>query len=90
MTAVALCLIAYLQLEAAATHEALALLRHELLTQITDASGPWRSGGEWWSRVGEWKREEREIGLVSDGHLAIYRVFRDCDSGQWFMEGMYD
>jgi protein ImuB len=58
--------------------------------QVMDASGPWRSGGEWWSQTGEWKREEWDIGLVSDGHPAIYRVFQDCVSGRWFVEGMYD
>ena len=58
--------------------------------QVMDASGPWRSGGEWWSQAGEWKREEWDIGLVSDGHPAVYRVFQDCVSGQWFVEGMYD
>jgi protein ImuB len=58
--------------------------------QVTNASGPWRSGGEWWSQAGEWKREEWDIGLVSDGHPIVYRIFQDCGSGQWFVEGMYD
>ncbi|MGZ4874813.1 MAG: Y-family DNA polymerase [Candidatus Angelobacter sp.] len=58
--------------------------------QVKDASGPWRGRGEWWSRVGEWNREEWDIGLMSDGHPAIYRIFQDCGSGQWFVEGLYD
>ena len=58
--------------------------------QVRDASGPWRSGSEWWSQVGEWNREEWDIGLMRDGHPAIYRIFQDCGSGQWFVEGLYD
>jgi protein ImuB len=58
--------------------------------QVTDASGPWRSGGAWWSKCGEWKREEWDIGLVSDGRAVVCRIFKDCLSGQWFVEGMYD
>lgn len=58
--------------------------------RVRDASGPWRSGGEWWSRISEWKREEWDIGLVNEGHAVIYRIFQDCDSGQWFAEGRYD
>jgi protein ImuB len=58
--------------------------------QVIDASGPWRSGGEWWSQAGEWKREDWDIGLLSDGHPAIYRIFQDCSSSQWFAEGIYD
>ena len=44
MTAAALCLIAYLLLEAAATHEALGLLRHELLKEgnVADIPSPHR------------------------------------------------
>jgi protein ImuB len=58
--------------------------------QVMDASGPWRSGGTWWSQTGEWKREGWDIGLLSNGHPAIYRIFQDCGSGQWFVEGIYD
>jgi protein ImuB len=58
--------------------------------QVVDASGPWRSGGEWWSQIGEWRREEWDIGLASDGQPVVYRIFQDLGSGQWFVEGMYD
>lgn len=58
--------------------------------QVIDVSGPWRSGGEWWSQTAEWRREDWDIGLVSDCQPAIYRIFQDLGSGQWFVEGMYD
>jgi protein ImuB len=58
--------------------------------RVRDASGPWRSGGEWWCQVSQWKREDWDIGLVDGGQTVIYRIFQDYGSGQWFMEGMYD
>jgi protein ImuB len=58
--------------------------------RVTDASGPWRTGGDWWSQVSEWKREDWDIGLVDGGQAVIYRIFQDCISGQWFVEGIYD
>jgi hypothetical protein len=54
------------------------------------ASGPWRTGVEWWCQVSQWKREDWDIGLVDGGQTVIYRIFQDYGSGQWFMEGMYD
>jgi protein ImuB len=57
---------------------------------VKQASGPWQSSGEWWSKSSEWKRQEWDIGLVSDGRAAVYRIFQDCFSGQWFVEAMYD
>jgi len=28
--------------------------------------------------------------LNFDGSIALYRVFQDLRTGQWFVEGMYD
>jgi len=58
--------------------------------RVTCASGPWRSGGQWWDAAGEWLREEWDINLTLDGHMALYRIFRDLATRNWFVEGMYD
>lgn len=58
--------------------------------RVTNASGPWRSGGQWWDAAGEWQREEWDINLTLDGHTALYRIFRDLATRNWFVEGMYD
>lgn len=58
--------------------------------RVTQASGPWRNGGEWWDAAGEWMREEWDVNLALDGHTALYRIFRDLVTRSWFVEGMYD
>jgi protein ImuB len=58
--------------------------------RVTCASGPWRNGGQWWDAAGEWLREEWDINLTLDGHTALYRIFRDLATRNWFVEGMYD
>jgi protein ImuB len=49
-------------------------------------AGPWRTSGAWWSEA-KWSRDEWDVAL-SDG--AAYRVFRDRDTDQWFVEGVVD
>ncbi len=49
---------------------------------IDEASGPWRSEGEWWRK--SWAREEWDI-AVSHALLRIYRA-----GERWFAEGVYD
>jgi len=58
--------------------------------RVTNASGPWRGGGQWWDVASEWQREEWDINLTVDGHTALYRIFRDLATRNWFVEGMYD
>jgi protein ImuB len=58
--------------------------------RVTCASGPWRSGGQWWDAAGEWLREEWDINLTIDGQPALYRIFRDLGTRKWFVEGIYD
>jgi protein ImuB len=53
---------------------------------VTQAAGPWRSSGGWWESV-RWNRDEWDVSL-SDG--AVCRLFRDRDSGVWFLEGVFD
>jgi protein ImuB len=59
-------------------------------TTVVQACGPWRSGGAWWEQSGHWEREEWDVALVRNGISGLYRVFRDLQSGRWFVEGMYD
>jgi protein ImuB len=58
--------------------------------RVTQASGPWKSAGEWWDFAGQWIREEWDVSLILDGHAALYRIFRDVATRCWFVEGMYD
>jgi protein ImuB len=58
--------------------------------KITQASGPWRSGGEWWSTRGAWQREEWDVEVAVSGGKSVYRIFREVQSGEWFVQGMYD
>jgi protein ImuB len=53
---------------------------------VVSGAGPWRSSGEWW-QVDAWSRDEWDVAL-SDG--ALYRIYRDRLSGDWFVEGRYD
>lgn len=58
--------------------------------RVAGASGPWRGEGEWWDAAGQWLREEWDINLTLDGCTALYRIFRDLTTRNWFVEGMYD
>lgn len=59
--------------------------------KILQIAGPWRSSGDWWrGSVGEnpsWNRDEYDLAL-SDG--ALYRLYLDRPSKNWFVEGVYD
>ena len=54
--------------------------------RIVERSGPWRTNGEWW-RPDSWDRDEWDV-VLSDG--ALYRVYRERETEQWFVEGEYD
>jgi protein ImuB len=60
------------------------------LAKVKRASGPWRASGDWWNRVAQWQRDEWDVEISVEGGIALYRVFRDARSGQWFVEGLYD
>ena len=61
-----------------------------LFGAITTVSGPWNSSGDWW-REDRWDREEWDIGIESrTNSLAMYRIYRDCASNRWFVDGVYD
>ena len=55
---------------------------------VEQSAGPWRSSGAWWDRTDRyWHRDEWDVAL-SDG--SVCRLFRDRDSGKWFLEGVVD
>ena len=54
--------------------------------EIIKTAGPWRSSGDWW-RPDAWDRDEWDLAL-SDG--ALYRLYYDLLTRQWFLEGCYD
>lgn len=53
---------------------------------VEQAAGPWRWSGGWWESA-HWNRDEWDVSL-SDG--VVCRLFRDRDSGAWFLEGVFD
>jgi protein ImuB len=66
--------------------------------RVEQCAGPWRTSGAWWEESpsalahrslggGGWDRDEWDVTL-NDG--ATYRVFRERDSDQWFLEGIVD
>jgi protein ImuB len=53
---------------------------------IVQASGPWRSSGEWWSDRA-WNRNEWDVALRNG---TVCRIFQDRTTDRWFLEGVYD
>jgi len=53
---------------------------------VVALAGPWRTTGEWWAET-EWARDEWDVGL-DDG--ALYRLYREHRTNDWFVEGVYD
>lgn len=54
--------------------------------EVREAAGPWRSSGAWWN-ADRWNRDEWDVAFA-DG--VVCRLFRDRDSGLWFMDGVGD
>ena len=74
--------------------------RHKVLAQ----AGPWRSGGDWWNES-SWVRDEWDVTLtenvkrahkthpfetIVNPEAAVYRIYFDLHTQQWFVEGVYD
>jgi protein ImuB len=60
--------------------------------QVVCASGPWRTSGDWW-RADVWAREEWDIAVTSAGSEqteVLCRIYRDLQSEEWFVQGVYD
>jgi protein ImuB len=75
----------------------------ELQGKVLWSAGPWRSSGDWWTEnakgesankdpVCPWHREEWDVALANgnSGRVALYCIYRDLASGQWFAEASYD
>ncbi len=54
--------------------------------RVVEMAGPWRSSGDWW-RSNAWSRDDWDVALT-DG--ALYRLWRDRQADEWFLEGRYD
>ena len=52
---------------------------------VTAASGPWRSGGEWWN-ARHWQREEWDVEVAG----CLLRIWEHTPNLRWFAEGIYD
>ena len=66
------------------------------------SAGPWRSSGDWWAEqptagvsgedANAWDREEWDVALSHEAgdNVALYRIYRDIDTGLWFADASYD
>ena len=64
--------------------------------KVVDVAGPWRTSGDWW-RDDRWARDEWDVSLESVGKnndganlRAVYRIYKELASGNWFIDGNYD
>lgn len=53
---------------------------------VIRSAGPWKTSGEWWASTA-WSREEWDVAL-EDG--ALYRIYQESKSGEWYVHGIYD
>ena len=54
--------------------------------KVIQCAGPWKTSGEWWARTA-WKREEWDVAL-DDG--ALYRIYQQMETHEWYVHGVYD
>ncbi len=68
--------------------------------KVVCLAGPWRTSGDWW-RSDFWARDEWDVGIESGAKVkapggqtgqsqVLYRIFRELQSKEWFVEGIYD
>ena len=58
--------------------------------KVVDVAGPWRTTGDWW-REDRWARDEWDVTVESKSKTsALYRIYRELESKNWFVEGNYD
>jgi protein ImuB len=58
--------------------------------KVVDVAGPWRTTGDWW-RDDRWARDEWDVTIESKTKTtALYRIYRELESKNWFVEGNYD
>jgi protein ImuB len=60
---------------------------------VVALAGPWRTSGEWWTEH-PWSREEWDVALrlktAKQEQFVLYRVYRDLQKNDWFVEASYD
>jgi len=49
-------------------------------------AGPWKTSGDWWTTA-SWTREEWDVAL-DDG--ALYRIYQESATHEWFVHAVYD
>jgi protein ImuB len=56
-------------------------------------AGPWRTSGDWWTEHA-WSREEWDVALSlkakNKEDFVLYRLYRDGEKNEWFIEASYD
>jgi protein ImuB len=57
--------------------------------KVVDLAGPWRTSGDWW-RDDRWARDEWDVTLERLGRQTLYRIYRELQSENWFVDGNYD
>jgi protein ImuB len=67
--------------------------------KVVRLGGPWRTTGDWW-REDRWARDEWDVTVEKSAVISpmltslplqvIYRIYRELNSGSWFVEGVYD
>jgi protein ImuB len=60
--------------------------------KVIRASGPWRTSGDWW-RPDVWARDEWDIAVadpIPKQSDVLCRIYRDLQSEEWFLAGIYD
>lgn len=53
---------------------------------VLEAAGPWKISGEWWT-IAPWVREEWDVAL-DDG--ALYRIYCEIPTREWYVHSVYD
>ena len=59
--------------------------------KVICASGPWRTSGDWW-RPDVWARDEWDIAVADSMPKqsdVLCRIYRDVQSDDWFVAGIY-
>ena len=60
---------------------------------VVALAGPWRTSGDWWTEHA-WSREEWDVALSlkskAKEDFVLYRLFRDNERNEWFVEAAYD
>ena len=54
--------------------------------EVVEAAGPWRMSGNWWTDA-PWSRDEWDVEL-NDG--ALYRIYCESKTREWYVAAMYD